>query len=475
MVNKMIIGTLALMVGSVSLLAQDAGNQVPEKAAEVPQVAKSEVEEDKGSLDFLNELDAQADTVKNADDAARKYLLEKGWIEGLNKTKGIFVTIASAKIEANPADKNFQIRRVIAFEQALQNAKVNISKFYAQEITTRSKLLVVEPNSAAVIAQQMQAEQEAQIPHSVTEKVTALIHANLDEQLAKKGVTYDSPKAEPIIEELLNSKSFMNEVNVLSSTQVGGLVVSKIFEQDGEFTIVAYYSNNTKLLAGAINGTGATPKVKPRNGAPIEEWVLTLKPSQLYSSMGIQLSSDSKGNIVLISYGQSQARSTSGTSVEMAYEKAYLDAVKNIRNFAGEVVVYAAESRKQSESKEYASGEQVSDVEERTQKLIETEAGRLPISGIQKIRQWKITDPRSNSIICGVVCAWSLRTSDSANRSREEMKDATINRGGHMKVAPKAVEFSQPSASQNVESQPLPKTYQNVEKYKNQSVESEDF
>ena len=107
-------------------------------------------------------------------------------------------------------------------------------------------------------------------------------------------------------------------------------------------------------------------------------------------------------------------------------------------------------------------------------KKIETEAKALPISGISTIHRWSLTDPRSNSIICGVVRMWSLKTSDSANISREQMKDATINRGGHMKAKPTA----SGSASKSSGAQSSSNTSVingDTSKYKAQSVESEDF
>ena len=272
---------------------------------------------------------------------------------------------------------------------------------------------------------------------------------------------------------MLNKSSFSDSILALSKTQVGALITSKIFEQDGEIVVVAYYSDKTKLLAGAINGTGATPKVKPRKGDPAGVWVKKLKVSQLYPSIGVQMTSDEDGNIVILSYGQSKARSKSSTSKDMAYEKASLEADGFIRNFAGETVAYAGEKKMQEETKEFSDETTSSFIEETMSKRIETEAKALPISGISTIHRWSLTDPRSNSIICGVVRMWSLKTSDSANSSREEMKDATKNRGGHMKV--KSTASGSSSTTTRIKNTSSIKSTGDQSKYKTQSVESEDF
>lgn len=114
----------------------------------------------------------------------------------------------------------------------------------------------------------------------------------------------------------------------------------------------------------------------------------------------------------------------------MAYEKAVLEADQYIRNFAGETVVYAGEKEMMENSKEYLDNAVEMALDDSMKKKIETQADALKISGISTIRSWSITDPRSDSIICGVVRMWSIKTSDTANISREQMRDATTNRGG---------------------------------------------
>ena len=470
MVDKIILSSAIFALSFGCVFAQDAGVEQPQQPQEAPKQAENQ--NDAGSLSFLAELDAQAETVSNAEASANKYLAEKGWCEGLNEKDGRYVAIGTADIDVSPSDKNFQLYRINAYKKAMLNAKVAISKFYAQELSTRAKLHITEPQSAAAL--EKKAEEEAQISPSLLQKVNTLIHKKLDKELAKEGVSYDSEKAKPIIEDLLSKSSFSDSILAVSKTQVGALITSKIFEQDGKMVVVAYYSDKTKLLAGSINGTGATPKVKPRKGEPVGIWIKKLKISQLYPSIGVQLTSDEDGNIVIISYGQSKARSKSSISKDAAFERASLEAEGFIRNFAGETVAYAGGKTMQEESKVFADETTSSSIEESMNKKIETEAKALNISGIQKIHSWSLTDPRSNAVICGVVMMWSLKTSDSANISREQMKDATINRGGHMKA--KLTASGSASKSSGAQSSSNTSVINgDTSKYKAQSIESEDF
>ena len=422
MVKKIAIALIAATCSGAYLFAQAAGNQ-----GEVLAPHSDRSGNDVGSLSFLSELDSLAEAVGNARKSADEYIAKKGWQQGLN-AGGRYVVIRLSKIGVAPSDKNFQLYRINAYNKAMLDAKAEVAKYFSQEISTRAKNILSEPESAESI--KTKAEAEAGISPSIIDKTMALINKKLDNALEKEGITLESKKAEPIIEDLINESSYLNAVKSIAATQVGALITSKIFEQDGEIVVVAYYSDNTKLLAGAINGRGDVPKVKPRKGEPIRDWIKKLKLSQLYSSMGIQMTSDEDGNIVILSYGQSKARSKSATSKNMAYEKAVLEADQYIRNFAGETVVYAGEKEMMENSKEYLDNAVEMALDDSMKKKIETQADALKISGISTIRSWSITDPRSDSIICGVVRMWSIKTSDTANISREQMRDATTNKGG---------------------------------------------
>lgn len=422
MVKEITITLIATICSGAYLFAQAAGNQ-----GEVLALHSDRSGNDAGSLSFLSELDSLAEAVGNARKSADEYIAKKGWQQGLN-AGGRYVAIVSSTIDVSPSDKNFQLYRINAYNKAMLDAKAEVAKYFSQEISTRAKNILSEPESAESI--KAKAEAEAGISPSIIDKTMALVNKKLDNALEKEGITLESKKAEPIIEDLMNESSYKNFIKSIAKSQVGVLITSKIFEQDGEIAVVAYYSDNTKLLAGAINGRGDVPKVKPRKGEPIRDWIKKLKLSQLYSSMGIQMTSDEDGNIVILSYGQSKARSKSATSKNMAYEKAVLEADQYIRNFAGETVVYAGEKEMMENSKEYLDNAVEMALDDSMKKKIETQADALKISGISTIRSWSITDPRSDSIICGVVRMWSIKTSDTANISREQMRDATTNRGG---------------------------------------------
>ena len=246
MVKKIAIALIAATCSGAYLFAQAAGNQ-----GEVLALHSDRSGNDAGSLSFLSELDSLAEAVGNARNSATEFIAKKGWQQGLN-AGGRYVAIVSSTIGVSPSDKNFQLYRINAYNKAMLDAKAEVAKYFSQEISTRAKNILSEPESAESI--KAKSEAEAGISPSIIDKTMALVNKKLGNALEKEGITLESKKAEPIIEDLINESSYKNFIKSIAKSQVGALITSKIFEQDGEIAVVAYYSDNTKLLAGAING-----------------------------------------------------------------------------------------------------------------------------------------------------------------------------------------------------------------------------
>ena len=456
MKNGKSIIVAALMASlALSAFAQDAGTAVSESGA-----ASSEL----GSLNFLEEVDSQAEMVPNARSSAEDFVVSKGWEIGFN-ADGRYVAVGSSSIAGSPSDKNFQTSRRIAFQKAMLEAKTEIVKQFSLEISSKLEYALTEPSE---FEREEAKKAAAAIEPSILDKLRTLAHRKLDKELEKEGVTKEALPEEEV-KGLLNTEDFKKVTEQVARAQVGALVVSKIFEQDGEIAVVAYYSDKTKLLAGAINGTGACPKGKPRKNGSIAEWVRGLKVgTQLYPAMGVQLTTDEDGNIAILSYGQATAKSTSKTSAKAAFAKATANADADIRSFAGEAVAFAQIDKEMQSNKEFDNGTFESETDTSLNQRISAVADKLKITGITTLRTWNFVDKRSGTGVYGVVRMWSMKTSARANDARESMADAAKNRGGNVaarKAAP---------ANRDAEAS-APKNDAETRKYKVESIESEDF
>ena len=452
---------LSALMASIALsaFAQDAGTAA---APEAGAAQSSEL----GSLSFLEEVDSQAEMVPNARSSAEDFVASKGWTIGFNPD-GRYVAVGSAGIIGSPSDKNFQTSRRIAFQKAMLEAKTEIVKQFSLEISSKLEYALTEPSE---FEREEAKAAAAAVEPSILDKLRTLAHKKLDKELEKEGVTKDEPLPEEEVKGLLNTEDFKKITEQVARAQVGALVVSKIFEQDGEIAVVAYYSDKTKLLAGAINGTGACPKGKPRKNGSIRDWVRGLKVgTQLYPAMGVQLTTDEDGNIVILSYGQASAKSASKTSAKAAFAKATASADADIRSFAGEAVAFAQTDKEMQSSKEFENGTFESETDTSMEQRISAVADKLKITGITTLRTWNFVDKRSGTGVFGVVRMWSVKSSAQANESRESMAEAAKNRGGNVSAKTAALAGRDEGAS------PASKREEDPGKYKVESIESEDF
>jgi len=355
--------------------------------------------------------------------SAEDYIAKRGWSLGLNPD-GKFVAVGIAPISAKPTDYQFATMRVNAYTKAMLDAKASIARFVATEIKTE---VLHNYGTTSELRKQREEAVAAQGRKNagILEKVKMLINAKLDNSLKAEGVVLDSPQAAEQAGKLLNQDSFNLLIESSAQAFVSGLVCNKIFEEDGQMAVVAYYSDNSRIMADAIAGKGNAPKVTPRQGDPLPKWVASLTPKQqLYPSFGVQLTSDSDGNIVILSYGQAVAQTPSGNSIRNAEESASTMADGYIRQFAGEMVSYNNVLEKLEKTEEFDTGIVNSIAEDFQDTAIKAKADGLKISGIQTIRTWDAKDTRSNKFICGVVRSWSLADATAAKELGHQMMDS---------------------------------------------------
>jgi len=375
-----------------------------------------------GAASFLDSsVEALGAVTNQAKASAEDYIAKRGWAQGLNPD-GKFVAVGIAPVSVKPTDYQFATMRVNAYTKAMLDAKASIARLVATEIKTE---ILHHYGTTSDMRKQREDDAAAQSRKNagIFEKVKMLINAKLDNSLRDEGVVLDSPQAAEKAGKLLNQDSFNNLIESSAQAFVSGLVCQKIFEEDGQMAVVAYYSDNSRIMADAIAGKGNAPKVTPRQGDPLPKWIASLTPAQLYPSFGVQLTSDSDGNIIILSYGQAVAQTTSPNSIRNAEEYASAMADGYIRQFAGAMVSYNSVIEKLEKTQEFDTGIVNSIAEDFQDTTIKEVSDKLKISGIQTIRTWDTKDTRSNKFICGVVRSWSLADATAAKELGRQMMD----------------------------------------------------
>lgn len=449
--TKHIMSIAAFFASAVFINAQEAA--APKGLAQVSSAAGAA-----DAADFLDNSPEAIGAVTNAAlESAQDWIEKKGWVMGANPD-GRYVAVGAAPVSANPSDFRFSQMRANAYTKAMLAAKVEVAKFIGTNIRTlvlhqygQGSEIRREREAAAAAAAEVTARKNA----GLLEKTRMLLSAKLDNELKKEGVAMESPQAAARAEKIVNNDQFSQLIETSAKAAVAGLVCAKIFEENGRLAVVAYYSDNTRVLAGAIAGTGAAPVVPPNPG--LGEWLAALTPVQLYPTFGVQLKSDENGSMVVLSFGQAVSETNSPNAVRNARTQAETMADGYIRQFAGEVASYDNVVENLEKTNEFDSGVIDATVETFQETVLKTVAPNLKISGIQTVKNWQTKDTRSGKFIVGVVKKWTLADAQTAKDA-----EAKLSRPPSVETGAQATPASAPAPAKNTP-------------YKIESMESADF
>lgn len=383
-------------------------------------------------LDFLaSEDEMPASFSRKANQDAENYISKKGWQLGRN-SDGRYVAIGSSSIAGNPSEPSFQMKRRNAFTQAMIDAKRSIAQSFSQMVARETSHSYGEGDSAAADAMMSSGEKKTPEEIGVLDKVEMLLHAELDGQLKERGIEPDSEEAKEVIRESINKASFRDKISRMANAEVGALVVSKIYEDSGDVVVVATYSANTKKLAASMTGKGKAPSVRKRNPSKptVSEWIQSMTTKNLYPSYGVQLTSDRSGNLVIISYGQAVAKTSSKMSLRNAMMAAETDADGYIRSFVGEAVAFKNAKDEAEKAAEYNAGVIETQLARVQKTSIDAIAGPLKLPGISTAKTWTTQDKRSNSVIAGVVRRWDISSAKSAISEASDFESVGASKGG---------------------------------------------
>lgn len=405
------LGVLIILAAANQLMAQNPGS----------------ADANSGSLPFLdNSTEALGGFANKATEMAQQFVISKGWSIGEPMADGRFVAIGLGTIEAKPDHPNFQNSRRVAFSSAMLDAKKQIARYYAASISRGIKESYGKP---AIVNEN---EKLSEDPNSLKNKALKLLHAKIDQQLAKVGIALESPEAEKAVEKLVASSTFSDVINATAQAEIGSLVAAKTIEDGSYIAVVAYYSDATKSLQAAMLGKGAAPTAA--RGVSITTYLDGLSIADLYSTHGVQLRADQNGEIVALSYSQAVAENKSPLAYKIAKEEAELAALGNLRSYAGENIITDAASELYQSAKqlEDLSGavQQITDTKSSLNSSISAKAEALKFPGIMPAKSWQTVDSRSGKAIYGNVSVWKLSSAINANQERADQARLKGSEGG---------------------------------------------
>jgi hypothetical protein len=394
--------------------------------------------------------------------AATNIINQKGWEQGWNETKKMFIAIGEGPIQVPSSHPNFSIARRIAFQKARLDAQAQLAGFMNTEVSRETIRIYEEPSNMDAGLNEI--NQAGSADPGIIDKTKMLIHAELDEVLASKGISPKSKEAAPVVRELLTSDKFSDVIEASSKAEVAGMFIYDIFESaskssTGSTAVIAIMSEKTRLLAGAILGKNPSPDMKAKS--PIKPYLAGISKDDLIATHGVKTRADENGQLCLLSFGQSKPRTKSSTSKSAASSKARLAALGDLRSFAGELVATREKGGASSEFDEFAGDITELAVAEDFKKITSARAAKLSMPGIGTAHNWNTVDPRSGETIVGVVLKWNLGSAMNANVLRDQMSSMGGSKGGAgvSNLRPAPTSSANSSGRQTSTSQPSSKGF----------------
>ena len=399
-------------------------------------------------------------TQMDADAAAQRYVTkERKWKIGPNGSpkdpdSQFVVFVGKASLPEGSGAADFDARRQIAADNALLDAKKQLSNYLKQTVSAEMRSLYVEgsrgPDGKPVLADPIAQMNEARSPSQakspgVIDKVKALINNELDKRLREEGIDpslqtpeqKEAAKAKAIeaAKKITSSETFSSMVRSISENEVSGLQAFRTFEsatpKGGMIAVVAIYSKKSRELQEALLGKREVPLGAPK--VSITDWIDSLgeDPADvLLFTHGTQVRTDENGELVVVGFGQSFPVGATDRQLDMAGEKACMEAIGALRRFMGESIVAELQQARAAEMQSYENATSRFESASSFERDVRAVADGLDMSGATPVYQWKKQHPGSDRPTCGCALSYSVSQSELANKFRVDMQKSGGAAGG---------------------------------------------
>ncbi len=363
-------------------------------------------------------------------DRAASFIAEQGWNQGQNGEgeSSFYVSIASRSYPCKADDREFDRCRQQAFDEMMLNAKAAIAQKLAVEVATEYRALAAEPDGWSRVVSG--SGSNGSLRGEIAQQVSAAIQA----ELRSKGIDPASPAAADYLKNLMLIDTFDRAIRAVARAEIGGVQAFRVYEEvkssgSGSVAGVLTWSPRSRQLQKALLGIGEAPQGAPSEN--ISRWLMGLDAEEvLLFTGGCQARFNERGELSLVGFGRSNARTKSDRALDNAYEKANIEALAQMRNYLGELVLLEGQIAGGSTMTELAEGESRYRSTEEFARQIRTRADSLSMPGNTEARRWTATHPASELPSAGIVLVMTVDGAREANRFREELNRIQASRGG---------------------------------------------
>lgn len=367
---------------------------------------------------------------KTVQDIVSEYLSSKGMTEGENTKRdgsSYYVAVGYGVIQAPLDSRSYGDSRVNAYNKAMLDAKAKMAEYLELAIRTETEHDYAEGNFGG--------NEEAERDElSIGSKIKRLVVAKLDDALRAEGLDPDAADRaarERVAKKQLNGDLYKKAISVAARAEITGMQVMCSFEgvpagEKGQIGVVAVWSPKLQAMARSLSLGGKLPSGVGKR--PVKEQIPADK-EVLLSTFGVQQKIDESGHLVLVAFGQAGAATDSPQSANAARNKAKMQAMAAIREFAGETVAVTTDAINAESVEEFENAaESYEDVSAYSQK-VKAVAESLKISGIATIKNWEAKHPLTGRMVYGAVCSWSPESAARAQSMKRAMDSAASGAG----------------------------------------------
>ena len=367
---------------------------------------------------------------KSVQDVVDEYLSSKGITEGENTKKdgsAYYVAVGYGVIQAPLDSRGYADSRINAYNKAMLDAKAKMAEYLEIAIRTETEHDYAEGN----VGGNEEAERDET---SIGAKLKRLVVAKIDDALRAEGLDPDAADRaarERVAKKQLNSDLYRKAISTAARAEITGMQVMCSFEgvpsgEKGQIGVVAVWSPKLQAMARSLSHGGRLPSGVGKR--PIKDQIPADK-EVLLSTFGVQQKIDENGHLVLVGFGQAGAATDSPQSANAARNKAKMQAMAAIREFAGESVAVTTDAINAESVEEFENAaESYEDVSAYSQK-VKAVAESLKISGIATIKNWEAKHPLTGRMVYGAVCSWSPESAARAQSMKRAMDSAASGAG----------------------------------------------
>lgn len=342
----------------------------------------------------------------------------------INEDGSIYVI--GAATTARPSNMpGFINSRNVAYSIAELTAKMNLLRMAGEQISSGRGFQLLED---IIEGEDPDAKDKA----TMLEKASRLADQSMDNALSALGVSdeeireMNTEKKKAVYEQ-----NFNQTIRSLVAGMVKGCAVVRIAEgesggDDYQIAVCMKYSPEFQSFASTIHngGRGTIPSGSAKSS---REKILQMPVSDLVMRMGVWITYNESGEMVIYGFGQQEVRETGSrqsAAFSRAYSQARLQAINNIKNFAAEDLVANETMQSIEKLREYADGSNAYFSRSKWEQAVEAKETTLNIA-TEQVRQWHGTHPTSQTEVAGYVVAWTYSNAQQANTLKQQFNDAS--------------------------------------------------